>query len=277
MLVLSFESLLFSIGHKAVRAEVVYLRLVTGSSELLSVYSVTFGRILVGKTLGTGELIQTVVGLGSHYVVLDFDYLTVSGTDKRRGVVTIAEFLALLAGFLFYIFLAVEALGIHGYERSHAVTTVNVESLSNGAKAVGSVNVTTVFHVVLHTPAEFTGVRTIGVLPVVIPEVVEVVDVSTLCADYFTEHTVLCHVEGIHFEPVVAAVFKNHTVLAVLFRKVDEVPALLQVHSRRYFDSSVLAIFKGALSHGYVVIPVGSYINKVNVAALAEFFITLFA
>ena len=58
--------------------------------------------------------------------MLDFDYLTVSGTDKRSSMVTVAELLALLAGFLFYLVLTVEALGIHGYERSHAVATVNI-------------------------------------------------------------------------------------------------------------------------------------------------------
>ena len=98
-------------------------------------------------------------------------------------------------------------------------------------------------------------------------------NVGTLGADNLTKHTVLGHVEGVHFKPVVAAVFEYHAVLAGLFRKVDEVPALFEVHGRGHFDGGVLAILHSELGYGEVVIPVGCYIYDVDVVALAEFLV----
>ena len=102
-------------------------------------------------------------------------------------------------------------------------------------------------------------------------------DVSTLCTDYFTEHALLCHVQSIHLEPVIAAVLQNHTMFAGLFAQVNQFPTLFQVHCRRHFNSHVLAILQGTLCHGEVVHPVGSHIYQVDIIALAKFFITFLA
>ena len=153
---------------------------------------------------------------------------------------------------------------------------MNVQALGNGAKAVGSVNVATVLHVVLHTPAEL--LRIIGgVFPIVIPEIIQVVDVGTFSTEHLAKHAGLGHLECVEFVVVIAAVLQNHTVLAGFLREVDEVPALFKVHGRRHFDSGMLAVFKSALGYGEVVVPVGGYVNEVNVRTLADFFITFLA
>ena len=168
------------------------------------------------------------------------------------------------------------ALRVHGNERGEAVAAVNVEALCHRAEAVRGVNVATVLHVVLHAPAEFVGVVG-GVAPIVAPEVVEVVDIGAFCADHFAEHAGLRHFEGVEFVVVVAAVFENHAVLAGLFREVNQIPALFEVHGRGHFDGRVLAVFEGALGNGEVVVPVGSHVNEVDVGALAKFFVAVFA
>ena len=186
-------------------------------------------------------------------------------------MVAVAE-VAVFAGGALHEFLAVYALGIHGDEGGHAVAAVDVERLGNGAETVGGIDVAAVFHVVAQAPAELV---VLTVLPIVGPEVVEVVDVGALGAYDFAENAVLGHVERVHLEPVVAAVFENHAVLAGFLAQVDEFPALLEVHGRRHLDGRVLAVFKGTLGHGEMVVPVGGHVNEVDVVALAELFVSL--
>ena len=130
-------------------------------------------------------------------------------------MVTVAVVIAGLACLLLDIFFAVNRFGVHGSECLEAVTTVDIQNLCHRAKAMGSIHVTTVFHVVLHAPSQFVGV-VFGVAPVVSPEVIKIVDICTLGTKYFTEYSVLGHVESVEFKPVIAAVFQNHAVLAVL-------------------------------------------------------------
>ena len=136
---------------------------------------------------------------------------------------------------------------------------------------MSSVYVATVFFVVTQAPSQFVF---FSVFPVVRPEIIQVVDVSSLCAEYFSEYSLLCHVQGVHFEPVIAAVFQNHAVLASSFRQVDKFPALFQIHSRRNFDGYVLSMLHGILGNREVVIPVGCNVYQVNVFAFAERFIS---
>ena len=101
--------------------------------------------------------------------------------------------------------------------------------------------------------------------------------VGALSADNLAEYSLLSHVQGGHFKPVVAAVLQNHAVQAVLLAKVDEFPALVEVHSRRHFYCHVLAVLEGALSYREVVIPVGADVYKVDVAASAHIHVAIFA
>ena len=99
-------------------------------------------------------------------------------------------------------------------------------------------------------------------------------NISTLSMEQFTENSVLCHIQSIHFKPVVATVLKNHTMFASLLNQVDKIPALFNIHSRRYFNSRILSILHSKLSHGEMVIPVSCNINKINIGAFAKFLIT---
>ena len=201
----------------------------------------------------------------------------VLGADKSGSVVAVAEVVAGLACLLLNEFLAMNALSIHSYESSHTVATVNVESLSHRTKTVSSIDIATVFAVVLQAPAELFGVRSVRILPVIVPKIVEIVDVSTLSAQYFTEHAMLSHIECAHFEPVVAAVFENHAVELFLLSQVNQFPALLEVHCRRHLICHVLAVLECTLSHDSMMLPVGSDVYEVDVGALAQLLISLLA
>ena len=253
------------------RTQVVYFRLYARSFHLSSVYGISFYRIFISESFCSGQLIQTVVRLGIHDIMLDFDYFTVFCADKCSSVVAVAEFIARFAGCFFYQCFSVYRFCIHCYQGSHTVTTVNIQCLSYRAKTVSSVYVATVFFVVTQAPSQFVF---FSVFPVVRPEIIQVVDVSSLCTEYFSEYSLLCHVQGVHFEPVIAAVFQNHAVLASSFRQVDKFPALFQIHSRRNFDGYVLSMLHGILGNREVVIPVGCNVYQVNVFAFAECFIS---
>ena len=138
------------------------------------------------------------------------------------------------------------------------------------------INVTTVLHVVLHTPVQIVLVVIIRVFPVSIPEIFQAVDVGTLGTDDVTEHAGLSHCQGVHLVIVVAAVLQDEAMLAGLLTHVDQTPALVKVHGARYLDGGMLAVFHGTLSHREMVVPVGSDVNQVDVRALAQFLVTLF-
>ena len=126
-------------------------------------------------------------------------------------------------------------------------------------------------HIEFQTPAQFI---VFTVFPVIIPEIAEVVDVSSLCADYLTEHTVLRHVQRIHLKPVIAAVFQNEAVLACCLAQVDKIPAFLQVHGRRYLDGYVLAVLQCTFGNGEVVQPVCGDIYQINIITFTKFLVT---
>ena len=102
-------------------------------------------------------------------------------------------------------------------------------------------------------------------------------NIGTFSAEHFSEDTSLFHIERSHLEIVVAAVFENHTVLAGLFRQVDKAPAFVKVHCRGDFDGSVLTVFECALCYGEMMVPVGGYVDEVDVRTLAELFVSLFS
>ena len=181
--------------------------------NFLTLQSITLYRILVGKTLSTSQLILTVVWLRSHYVVLDFNNLTLLCTQQSSSVVTVLEVVALLTGSFLYQSLTDNRLGIHSNQSSQTVTTVNIHSLCYRAKAVSSVYVTFVQFVVFQTPSQLV---VCILLPVVSPEVAQIVNVSTFTADYLTEQAFLSHVQSVQFEEVIAAVLQLDTVLASL-------------------------------------------------------------
>ena len=260
-------------GHEAVGIEVVHLRSACALESIARECQLRRG-VLSCITLGSGKLEQTVVGLGSHHVVLDFNHLALSCTHESGSVVTIAELFALSACFVFNPFLTNETFSIHSNEGCKAVATVNVETLGHRTESVSSIKVTTVLHVVLHAPMEVVVVIVVGVFPIRIPEPFKTMDVCAFCTNHFTEQTSLLHGESCHFVLIIAAVFEDETVEASFFRKVNQAPALFEVHGRRHFDSSVLSILHCELGHGIVVVPVGGDVNQIDVVALADFFIT---
>ena len=261
------------LAHEGVGIQILQVGGAISTLHVAAFQNKALDGVLVGKTAGARQLEQTVVGLRVHHVVLNLHNLAIGGAHQRSGVVAVAEFRAGLAGLLLHELATVHRLGVHGYQRGKAVATVNVHHLSHRTQTVSGVYVTAVFLIVLKTPGKLFRV-VLGVGPVGVPERVEVVNVSTLGIQHLTQNALLSHVESVQLEPVVAAVLQNHAVLAGLFRKVNELPALLEVHGAGNFNSGVLAIFQSALSHREVVVPVRSNVHQVNVIALAKFFVT---
>ncbi len=190
-------------------------------------------------------------------------------------MVAITELLAWLACYLLDIFLTVNALCVHCHKSGETIATMDVESLSHRAETVGSIDVTTIVAVVDHTPTEVCWV--VRVLPIVLPERIEIVDISTFCTQNLSEYTLLSHIQGGHLIPVVAAVLEHFAMETLTLGEVDEFPALLKVHCSRYLDSNILAMLESIFCYREMVVPVGSDINEVDVLALTEFLVAIFA
>ena len=144
---------------------------------------------------------------------------------------------------------------------------MNVEQLASRAHTVSGIYIATMILIVIHTP----------VVPVVWPEVFEVVDVSTFCVKHFTEYALLSHVQCSQFEEVIYTVFKLHTVFTSFFRGIDQRPDFVHGHCRRNFDGNVLAVFHGVDSHLCVMFPVSRDVNEVDIVTFAKFFPGIFA
>ena len=129
--------------------------------------SVTLDGIFVGKTLGSRELIHTVVGLRRHDVVAYFEHFPLFGADERSGLVAVFEVATGFSAEFFYQFSSVERLCVHGHQRAHAVAAMNVEHLSDGPQSVRGINITTEIFVVAQSPTQFV----VGILlPIVSPK-----------------------------------------------------------------------------------------------------------
>ena len=169
MVILLLQRLALRLGHETVCAEVVHLRLHAACRELLAVEGVSLDGILVGKAPRARELVETVVGLRVHHVVLQLYHLLVLRAYERRGVVSVAEVVTGLARLGLDEFLAVHALRVHGDERHHAVAAVYVKGLRHWSESVRGIEVATVVAVVFQSPSQLVGIRSVGVLPVVVP------------------------------------------------------------------------------------------------------------
>ena len=268
VIVFLFQCSLLLLVHESVCIEIVNLGC-TGTFHRFTGKGITFRGILAGIALCAGKFVQTVVGLRSHNVVLYFHNLTLCGTHQSGGVVTVAEFLALLTGLTLYPILTYKALGIHGNQCGETVATVDVQALGHWTKAVSGIYVSTVFHVVLHAPVQVVLVVIVRVFPVKVPEPLQTVDVSTLSTDNLAEHTILSHRQSVQLVLVVAAVLQDEAMQTSLLGQVYQAPALFQIHGTGYLYGGVLAILHSELCHGIVVVPVCSNVHQVYVVALA--------
>ena len=206
------------------------------------------------------KLVHAVIRAGSHDVVLNEDALALCGADHGHGFVAVLEIRAGLAGELLYVLRAVEGIRVHGHKRGEAVSAVDVEGLCNGAESVGGIEVSPVLLVELQTP----------VAPVLAPVGVKVVVVGAFNVDDVPENALLRHCKGGEFKEVVAAVLKDHAVLAGALGGVHKVPAGLKGFGRRNLQGNVLAMLHGVKGHGNVVDPVRADIHKVYVWVFAE-------
>ena len=271
------QGLSFSGGKEVVCAEIVHLGSHSVFFELGCIEGKALFWIFGGVSLRAGELKQTVVGLRIHHVVLNFHDLTFGSAHERGSLVTTAEVFAGLSRHAFHILLAVYRLRVHCGESREAIAAVYVQTLCNRAESVRSIEVAAVFHVVSHAPTQFFRVGVVRIVPICAPVLVEVVDVGTFCTQDLTKNSILCHVEGIEFVVVVAAVFENHAVFARFLREVDQLPALIEVHSRGNFDRSVLSVFESTLGYGEMVVPIRGNIDEVYVRTGTNCFVALCA
>ena len=132
--------------------------------------TIFFNRIFTCKTVGSYQLIHTAVWTGSHDIMLYQHCLPVFRTDNRSRLISVLEIFHFLARCFLNIFRTVYSFRIHRYQILHPVAPVNIQQLTSRTHSMSSIYITPVFPVVIHTP----------VVPVIRPEIFQIMDIGTL-------------------------------------------------------------------------------------------------
>ena len=139
--------------------EVVTLQIFVVGNGFLRLFcwaeAVAFVWILIGKAIGTNDLIETVVGAIGRHIVLEIDGLTLESLDERLSHFAVGNLGVLYAHLLFHETRQGGGRYIHGREELHAVTTMDIQYPTGWAKAVRCVDITTIFFICLETPVTF--------------------------------------------------------------------------------------------------------------------------
>jgi ribulose-5-phosphate 4-epimerase/fuculose-1-phosphate aldolase len=84
------------------------------------------------------------------------------------------------------------------------------------------------------------------------------------------EQALATHVERHHRRPVVVAVLHHHAVLAVLLRRLDHGPAVVERHRGRHFGGGVLAALHRRQQHRHVPFPRRGRVDEIEIFGFAE-------
>ena len=144
---------------------------------------------------------------------------------------------------------------------------MDVEQLAGGAQAVRGIDVTAVFLVEIEAPVAL----------IVVPELIEIVDVGTLDVEDLAEKPVLRHVERRQLEEIVDTVLEHHAVALRLLGGVHQLPALVERLRGGNLDGDVLAVLHGIDRHRNMLEPRRGDVDQVDVLTLAELLPALLA
>lgn len=234
--------------------------------DLLRTETVFLYRVFACVTVRTGELVHPAVRARRHHIVLDMNRFTVGSTDKGMGMVSVLEVFRTFPGSTLHVCRTVHRLGIHRNEGHHPVAPVDVEQLAGRAHAMCRVNVAAELFIEGHPP----------VVPIIRPELFEVVDISTLYSEDFPEQTVLRHIQSRHLEEVVNTVFKLHAMFACSFGSIDKCPYFIEIHCGRNFYGDMLSVLHRIYGHFGMMLPVRTDVYQVYVLAVAKLFPGIF-
>ena len=213
---------------------------------------------LLAQTLRAGQLVHAAVGARRVDVVLEVDRAPLLGPDERERMVGVGKGLG--AHLLARELQPIDRLRVHRHQVGHPVAAVDVQQLARGAESVRGVDVAAVLLVEVQPPVAL----------VVVPELLQVVDIGALDVENLPEEPQLGHVERRQLKEVVDAVFEHHAVALRPFGRVDQLPALLERHRRGDLEGHVPALLHGVDRHRGVQLPRRGDVDQVDVVAAAE-------
>ena len=205
--------------------------------------------------------------------MLYLNHLSILRTNQRSCMVTVTEILTRLSRSFFYQRLTYYRFGVHSNECLHTVTTMYIQRLRYRTKTMSGIYISPMLHIIFQTPTQFV---IFTILPVMIPERFQIMNISSLGTNDLPKHTLLCHIQSIHFKPVITAVLKDHTMFASLLAHIYQCPTLFQVHSRRNFDGDIFIILHRTHSDREMMQPICCDIHQIYIIPFTQFFVSFF-
>ena len=137
---------------------------------------------------------------------------------------------------------------------------MDAQYLADRTNAMCGIHVAPVLLVVIQPP----------VVPIFIPEGIQVMAVGPFDVDDLTEKTAPGHFERSHLEKVIDTVLEHHAMLSRLLGLVDQAPDFIHVQGGGHFYGYVLATLHRIHCDGIVVKPVRTDIHQIDVLLFAE-------
>ena len=146
------------------------------------------------------------------------------------------------------------------------VAAVDVHVLADGAETMRRILVALVLDIPLQAPVVVIST----LLGRLVAERPEVVDVRALAMHQLAKYPLAAEVEREHLAFAVAAVLELHAMAFRAFARLDERPAILEIHRRGHFDEDVLAVFHRLEGDRNMHVPAGRVVDHVDAAPSAH-------
>ena len=222
-------------------------------------------RILACIALAAHNLVHAVVRARRHHVVFHEDGLAFLRRDHRHREIGVLKVLTFLSGSGFHMLRAVHSLGLHRDKGLETVAAMDVHHLADRTEAVGRIDIPLDLLVEIKPP----------VVPIGVPERIQIVMIGTLSMENLSEQALLSHRKDGHLIEIIAAVLKHHAMLTGLLGHVDQSPDVLQRSRGRNLHRDILAMLHRIERDRNVMLPVSADVDKVDVVTLAEFLVGL--
>lgn len=230
--------------------------------------------VFVNGALDAHRLVGTIMKLQDRRIVLSFSSLAVDNAGRDDDIIAVARAVAGEVNVFFRRILACSQFNVRYCWDLRAIAAVGVRNLHRQAGAVDDVCVTAVARVVVRAPTRFI---VLAFLPVVLPREDGVVGVNALHTGCLAGRSVLYRVWNVRLGPIVAAILRGRTILAILLAGVGRFPAFFRIRDQEGFGHCIFTVLRYTFHREGVVRPINYGVGRVGVVTFARFFMAFVA